>query len=287
MKALMNSRNLLNLALLLVAATLAVFIYQSEKADTVLERISEIHFDNEVTDITTIVIEHNGRRTRLEKSADDQWQITEPVHIAANNFRINSILKLVDAPIHNRYPLSALHADKIGLGSPQPGDNTTAVSFGDTVFRFGTTNPATKLRYIQVGETVYTIEDVYYPLLSSHFGTLVSLGLLPGNSIIEKLVLINQTISKDANDRWQSNIDISADRIAAVLEGWKAFQAFGIHEYMPRDSLGEVFLHLEGKAEPLTYQVTDIDPWLILARPEIGLEYHLDIEAYEKLITPR
>ena len=283
----MNNRNLLNLALLLVAATLAFFIYQSEEPDTELERISDINIDIKAADITTLVIEHNGRRTRLEKNTADQWQITEPVRIAANNFRINSILKLADAPIHKSYPISVLDTDNIGLDSAQRSDNTTAVSFGDTMFRFGTINPATNLRYIQIDETVYTIEDVYYPLLSSHFGTLVSLSLLPENSIIEKLVLINQTISKDSNDRWQSNIDISADSIAAALEGWKAFQAFGIHEYMPRDPLGEVFVYLEGNEEPLSFRATDTNPWLILARPEIGLEYHLDIEAYDKLIAPQ
>ena len=283
----MNSRNLLNLALLLVVATLAFIIYQAEEPDTELERISDIHFDNEVTDITTLVIEHNGRRTRLQKSTDNQWQITEPIHIAANNFRINSILKLADAPIHNSYPVSELDAARIGLGSSKQNNNATSVSIGDETLRFGIISPVTNLRYIQIGETVYTIEDVYYPLLSSHFGTLVSLNLLPEHSTIEKLVLINQTISKDGSGRWQSNIDISADRIAAAVKDWKTLQAFGIHEYMQRDLQGEVYIYLEGKEEPLSFHITDTDPWLILARPELGLEYHFDIEAYDKLITPQ
>jgi len=293
----MNNRNLLNLTLLLVVAALAYIIYQSEEPDTELDRISNIDIDIQGTDITSIMIEHNGRRTRLEKNTDNRWQITEPVSIAANNFRINSILKLANAPIHNSYPISQLDADKIGLGNPdvnfsaeessERSDNTTTVSFGDTALRFGIINQATNLRYIQIGETVYTIEDVYYPLLSSHFGTLVSLDLLPENSTIEKIVLINQTISKDDNDRWQSNIDISADAIATTLEDWKTFQAFGIHEYMQRDQLGEVFVYLKGKEKPISFQVTDTAPWLILARPELGLEYHLDIEAYDKLIAPQ
>ena len=288
----MNKRNLLNLVLFLVVAALALIIYQSEEPDTELERINNIGFDSKVTDITSLVIEHNGRRTSLEKSVDNQWQITEPVSIAANNFRINSILKLANAPIHNSYPISQLDTDKSGLNrseesSSDQNPNTTIVSFGDTTLRFGIINPATNLRYIQIDETVYTIEDVYYPLLSSHFGTLVSLSLLPENSTIEKLVLINQTISKDSSGRWQSNIDISADAISAALEDWKTLQAFGIHEYMQRDQLGEVFVYLEGKAEPLAFQVTDTDPWLVLARPELGLEYHLDIEAYDKLIAPQ
>ena len=115
----------------------------------------------------------------------------------------------------------------------------------------------------------------------------MSLNLLPDNSSIEKLVLINQTISKDDSGRWQSNTDISADAITATLEQWKTLQAFGIHEYMQRDQLGEVFIYLQGSKESLAFQITDTDPWLILARPELGLEYHLDIEAYDKLIAPQ
>ena len=282
----MNSRNLLNLALLLVVAALAFIIYQAEETDTELERISEIYFDNNARDITSLVIEHNGRRTKIEKSADDRWHITEPVSIAANNFRINSILKLAEAPIHNSYPVSELDTEKIGL-EPSGKTNNTIVSFNGKAFRFGIISPVTNLRYIQIDKTVYTVEDVYYPLLSSHFGTLVSLNLLPEDGIVEKLVLINQSISKDSNGRWQSNIDISADNIAATVEDWKTLQAFGIHEYMQRDQLGEVYVYLEEKQEPITFHITDTDPWLILARPELGLEYHLDIEAYDKLITPQ
>ena len=279
----MNNRNLLNLALLLVVAILAFIIYQSEEPATELKRISDIN--NRAADITSLVIEHNGRRTSFEKRADDRWYITEPVSIAANNFRIDTILKLADAPIHNSYPLSELDAEKIGLGHSN--SNSTRVSIGDKTLHFGIINPVTNLRYILIDETVYTIEDVYYPLLSSHFGTLVSLNLLPDNDSIEKLVLINQTISKDDSGRWQSNTDISADAIAATLQNWKTLQAFGIHEHMQRDQLGEVFVYLQGRKEPLAYQITDTDPWLILARPELGLEYHLDIEAYDKLIAPQ
>ena len=283
----MNTRNLLNLALLLIVAVLAFLIYQSEEPSTELERLNHIDIGDGATDITSLVIEHNGRRTVLERNASGQWKLTEPISIAANDFRVKSILKLAEAPIHNSYPLKELDADKIGLVDIEQGVNNTTVRFGNKTLRFGIINPVTNLRYIQIGNTVYTIEDVYYPLLSSHFGTLVSLSMLPENSVIEKLVLINQTISKDDDGNWQSNIDISADSITAAVDNWKTTQAFGIHEHMKRDQLGEVFIYLQGKDEPITFQVTDTDPWLILARPEIGLEYHLDIEAYNKLIAPQ
>ncbi|MDX2457889.1 MAG: hypothetical protein QNL87_10310, partial [Gammaproteobacteria bacterium] len=57
-------------------------------------------------------------------------------------------------------------------------------------------------------------------------------------------------------------------------------------QYLQRKKLGEVFIYITSSPQPIRYLVTDTDPWLIIARPEIGLEYHLDIEAYDKLISP-
>ena len=275
----MYKNNLLNLVLFLVVISLASIIYFSEEESTELEKIS----NSNITGISTIKIQHNKNTTTIIKSANAHWKITEPVAVDANNFRINSILKLLNAPVHNQYSLDEINTSDTGLAKP-----LTSIQFNNHTIEFGITNPATNLRYIKYNNTVYTIEDVYYPLLSSHFATLVSLNLLPADSKIEKLILANQTIAKDDNGLWQSNSKMSADNINKTLDHWRNDQAFGVHQYMQRkEELGEVFVYLEDQQQPLTYVITDTDPWLIIARPEIGLEYHLDIEAYNKLIAPQ
>ena len=275
----MYKNNLLNLVLFLVVIALASIIYFSEEQSTELEKIS----NSKLSSISTIKIQHNQNTTTIIKSANAHWKITEPVAVDANDFRINSILRLLNAPVHNQYSLDEINASDTGLAKP-----LTSIQFNNHTIEFGIINPATNLRYIKFNNTVYTIEDVYYPLLSSHFGTLVSLNLLPADSKIEKLVLANQTIAKDGNGLWQSNSKISADNINRTLDHWRNDQAFGVHKYMQRgEELGEVFVYIEGQQQPLTYVITDTDPWLIIARPETGLEYHLDIEAYNKLIAPQ
>jgi hypothetical protein len=153
-------------------------------------------------------------------------------------------------------------------------------------------NPATGLRYIKLDSFIYTIEDIVYPLLSSNFSTLVSLNLLPTNSKITKLILQNQSISKDENNFWQSNISITADNINTIIDNWLHRQAFGVHKYFEREPSqatghDEVFIYLKSHEQEIRYLVTDTDPWLILARPEIDIEYHLDIKAYDELIAPQ
>jgi len=280
----MLKNNILNLVLFIFVISLASIIYFSEEKNTELDKLSA----TDITDITSITIQHNQNTTTLSrqkgnsKQKDRHWQITQPVLIAANDSRINSVLKLINAPVHNKYSVKNIDLKKIGLDNPD-----TTIKFNDKTIAFGITNPATNLRYVKLEDFVYTIEDVYYPLLSSSFGTLVSLKLLPENSEITKLILTKQTISRDDKGFWQSNINISADDINKTIDHWKNDQAFGVHEYMQRDSLGEVFIYIKNQQQPISYIITDTDPWLILARPELNLEYHLDIEFYNKLIIPK
>ncbi len=273
----MSKLHLLNLILFVIVISLASLIYFSEVADTQLPLLTDTSPDA----ISLIEIQHNKNTTSINKLSDTQWQITQPVSLAANNFRISSILKLLQAPVHTQYDLSEIDPDKIGLENPN-----MLIQFDDITIAFGIINTATNLRYIRSGNSIYTIEDVYYPLLSSNFSSLVSLNLLPVNSKIEKLILLNQTIAKDEKELWQSNIEISADNIIKTINHWQHNQAFGIHEYLKRNEHGEVFIYIKDQPQAIRYIITDTDPWLILARPELGLEYHLNIEAYDQLISP-
>lgn len=272
----MSKASLLNLILLITVASLASFIFLSEEPSNELERLSNVDSKN----ISHISIHHNNGTTELKKSGV-QWQLTQPITIAANTFRIESILKLINAPVHSKYVITEIDPVTIGLT-----EASTSIQFDDMLIRFGITNPATRLRYIQLGDRVYTIEDVYYPLLSSHFGTLVALNLLPADSKIEKLELPELSVSKGDSGLWQSSTDLSADDIVSLIDNWQHAQAFGIHEYLPRGDHGKATLKLAGKPQTITFVITDLEPWLILARPELGLEYHLDFEASKKLITP-
>jgi len=274
----MYKNTILNLVLFIIVISLASVIYFSEETSTELDRLSTINVD----EITSINIQHNQNNTVITKQQDGHWQISLPVNLAANDFRINSVLELVNAPVHNKYSIDEIELKNIGLDRP-----VTTIKLNELSIAFGIINPATRLRYIRLDDYVYTIEDVYYPLLSSHFGTLVSLNLIPKNSRVEKLILVNQTISRDDKGFWQSNIAISADSINKTVDHWQNDQAFGVHSYLEREQLGEVFIYLQGQQHPVSFIITDTDPWLILARPEISLEYHLDIKAYDTLIVPQ
>lgn len=275
------TKNILNLILLAVVVVLITLINLSQEKTTQLNQLTDTTTDS----ISNIVI--NRKNTHVTITRQDanknktQWRITQPVSVAANNFRINSLLKLINAPIHSQYSIGEIDLKKIGLKNSK-----NSIQFDQATIYFGITNPTTNLRYIQLDDTIYTIEDVYYPLINSHFSTLVAFNLLPAGSEIEKITLPNQTIQKDEKNRWKSSLGTPPDDVSKTLKLWKNSQAFGVHEYLQRENLGEITIYLKQRSKPIHFVITDTTPWLIIARPDIGLEYHLEIESYSQLIKP-
>jgi len=273
------TKNTLNLILLAVVTALITLINLSQEKTTELDQLTS----KEIDSISSIVIKRKNNTVTISRQNTDknnsQWKITQPVSVAANTFRINSLLKIINAPIHSQYATNEIDLSKIGLENAK-----TSIQLNQTTLYFGITNPTTNLRYVQMDNTVYTIEDVYYPFINSHHSTLVSLSLLPPESQIKKLILPNQTIQQDEKNRWKSSSNTHPDEVSKTLDLWKNSQAFGVHEYIQRESLGSITVYLKQQSEPIHFIVTDIAPWLIIARPEIGLEYHLEIESYAELI---
>ena len=143
----MSKINILNLVLFIIVISLAIVIYFSESENNQLALLN----DTDTSTIKSISIRHNNSRTTLARTDTQQWEITQPIAIAANNFRVNSLLKLLNAPVHKQYDVSKIDLASIGLL-----DSATMISFDDKIITFGISNSATSLRYIMLDGFVYT-----------------------------------------------------------------------------------------------------------------------------------
>ncbi len=280
----MQSRVLLNLGLLALVVALGLTIFNL-RDDSEEYQLTTLKPD----DITAIKIQHRDRYVVLKKQ-DDGWRMTRPINIPANNFRVNSLLKLINTTVHASYDISQLNLARYKLDKPRTilrlfnGEN-------DTVIAFGGSNPINRMRYVKTGERMALIDDNFYPLVSSQIGTLISPRLLPDVKGITRLQLPNLLIEKTDNGKSRltpDNNTLSADDINALIDEWLHVEAFGVHDYMQREQLGDIDISVirDGAPQTLRFTITDTEPWLILARPELGIEYHLNIEAYDKLIRP-
>jgi len=273
----MQSRLLVNVLLLLFVITLVVTVYFSKGSDPhAIDKLTEI----DPGSITNISIKHKGRTISLVKSAN-HWRLTEPVSIAANDFRVESVLKLLTTPGHFSYEENNLSLENFGLDNSK-----TIITFNNISLAFGIINPLNNLRYVKIDNKVHLIDDFFYPLLSSQIGTLVSLSPLPDNSEIIKLVLPDQILELDQQGLWRSNKELSADAIIETIYNWEHDQAFGVHNYLKRASLGSIEVYLKNIDKPVIFELTDTDPWIIIARPDLDLEYHFNLELYDRLLRP-
>jgi len=275
----MQSRTLLNIVLLLFVLALAGYLYfdkQNEKPGSTSAKLTQL----EAEQVTRIRVRHNQRDIELEKTGDT-WHMLHPINIEANAFRIDTLLNMLDTASHAAYSTSTLELEKYGLSEP-----ATSVTFNDKTVYFGIANPINDYRYVRIGDTVHLIDDHFYPLLSSQTGTLVARELLGSDADIEKLELPTHTLHRDTTGRWHSDRMLGADVINETLYHWNRGQAFGVHNYMPRESLENIRVYLAGNPEPVQLVVTDTDPWLIIARPDLEIEYHFNLEFYDRLLNP-
>ena len=280
----MRSRVLLNLGLLALVVVLGLTIFNL-RDDSEDYQLTTLKPD----DITAIEIQHRDRYMVLKKQ-DNGWRMTRPINIPANNFRVNSLLKLINTTAHASYDTSQLNLSRYKLDKPR---TTLRIFDGnqDTLIAFGSSNPINRMRYVMVGERMFLIDDNFYPLASSQIGALISPRLLPDVERITRLQLPELRIEQTDEGKWRltpDNNTLSADDISALIDEWLHAEAFGVHDYMQRKQLGDIDISVirNGAPQTLRFMITDTEPWLILARPDLGIEYHLNAESYDKLLRP-
>lgn len=276
----MNTRGLLNLLLLLgVAALAAVAIYQPGITPTpppvklsalTPQQISRIH------------IERADKGPITLQKQDGQWRITEPQRLPADEGRVNSLLRLAQETSQARFPAKPEDLHKYQLDKP-----AATLTLNDQAFAFGDTDPINGRRYVLVGNTVHLTTDMYFYQLDADLLSFFSTRLLPDKATISTLDLPGIALTRDAQGHWQVQPDkpgLSADAIQALLDAWQNTTALLVKHYAPGSPQGSITVHLKEPAETLRFDIMARQPELILARPDLGLQYHLGAESTKALL---
>jgi len=272
-----NSRSLINIFLLLLLLAVYVIFSAEDNTQTPVERMSQLQLD-EINliriprdDNNDIVIEKIS-----DASGNESWQMQQPYAIKAHAFRVNTLLKLSQLPVEQSWPVDQLNLANYGLQPPR-----ARIQFNQQEIAFGKTSPLNNKRYLLHNNTISLHADETYPLVSAQPASLVDLYLLQQREPLEISSPQLQLYQNDAG-HWQSNKKLTADQIQTILQNWKGAQAFAVHTYMPRKQLGKITIQLA--QQTIEFEITDDNPWLILARPELGIEYHLDAALKNRLL---
>lgn len=267
-------RHLLNLALLLGALGLGLIAWlepghtpppQPENLTTV-----------SASQVQKIRIERREGRTVVLERVAGHWRMREPVDAPASEFRIESLLRITEHKSLGRNPVAGLDLARYGLDKP-----AVRLFLDDAELEFGDSTPLDSRRYLRLGDSVHLIKDVaYYHLIGPWTGFL-SLRLLPEEAQLTRLELPGLDLALQ-DGQWQVTPmpeSYSADSGARLIDAWRTLQAIEVRPYAAEEPEGvnieQVRLHLAGSDEPLVFQLTARTPDLVLARPDLGVAYHL------------
>ncbi len=276
----MSRQNLLNLSLLLFIGLLVLLVIYEPGIESPAENPPLLDI-NRAT-ITQIRIERQGQETvTLERNENDKWQLTAPLAIAASDFRIDSILRISEQKSLGHYPADSERLAHFGLDTPR-----VTLTLGDKVkIAFGDSTPLDQRRYVQIDDKVHLINDTLYYHLIGSYTTFIRQQLLPEGSNINAITLPDLTI-RWQDDRWQVEPKpemFSTDQVTHLIDAWKLASAVQVKPYDGMDGK-TITIKPRGESAIITFLLTAHSPDLVLARPELGIQYHLPESSEEELL---
>lgn len=290
----MSTRSWLNLALFAAAAVLVLLVVYQPGLDKPrpVERLSPLS----PAAITHIRIERSaGVPITLEKSAAG-WSMTAPVRLPANTFRVEALLAVAQAESHARLDAASLRLAEFRLDRPR-----ARLWLDATEFAFGDTEPLSGRRYVRTGNSVQLITDTVYFDLIGEFTAFADGALLAPEARLTQLDLPALRLVRlreggwiQAPNRAQLPLapEVSMDMINALLDAWRHARAIQVRPYAAPEgknveSDDRVIIRLEGAEQPLRFDVVSRAPELVLARADLGVEYHFPATAAEQLFSLR
>lgn len=172
----MRNRILLNLALLLLLVALALVTFYEPGIEP--EQAPQKLSAQAPASIAQIRIQHPQAAPIILRREQQQWWLTTPLRMPADESMVNHLLNLVGETSHARYPSAEMNLTAIGLEAP-----ILTIWLDEIEFRFGKRNPLQQHRYVQVGDQVHMITDTLTHRLSSDHLSYLSRRLTPTQEI--------------------------------------------------------------------------------------------------------
>lgn len=265
----MRKRTLSIVVLLVVAASLGVFILIAP--DDVERRVLEPLSSENSRAISRVRLELAAGGAIELLRTDGSWHLLEPIRIAANDFRIKTLLRVLEAPVHLRIDATAQQLARFGLVSPR-----ARLLLDGKEILFGDTEPIHGRRYLLFNGQVALVDDNYFSHLSSSAANFVDPALLGSKPSLQSIELPTMRIYRDSGD-WRldpADADVSADKITRLVDSWRGAQATAVRPYeQSLDRDGEIRVVLADGS--VTFDLARTEYEVILGRPDLGIQYHL------------
>ena len=280
----MSKRNLLNLALLIfIVALVVVVVYEpgKEKPITPLTLTNLKTDDIQHIKINRRVADATEQDVVFEKTAEG-WMMLKPYQLlAANTFRIDSILKLLSAVSLSQNNLENLDQNKFGLSIPQ-----ATITFNKTKIIFGHNKSLNQHRYVKINSTLHMIADSFYYQLMAKTESFISHKLLPEKSKITKLRLPHIKFEQ-VDGKWNITPkadDFSADSVNQLISEWQLSQAYDINKVKTEEKTkADITIHLSSN-KIIRFKIEKNKDNFNLVNLDSGVRYILSADRKDKLL---
>lgn len=275
----LRRRWLVNLALLVIVATLATFtVYQRQQGKTESgSPLTTLATEN----VSRIRIERPGQSVIVLEKHAENWRLLAPVAARANRFNVENLLRVGAA--RSELKLDGSDPVQYGLVTPQ-----AKLEVGDETFEFGTLHPFRSQVYVRHRGVVHLVSaQTLHAVLRApnHF---IDARLLEPERRLVGLRLPGLTLDlKDG--RWQHQPptrNLASDRVNDFVAHWTNAHALAVEPAGARPALASVRLMLarESTPETLTLEIVSYKPTFVLRRRDEKLEYHFPEEIGKRLL---
>jgi hypothetical protein len=260
-----------------VALTAFLFTTPDEQPASLIENLTDINPES----IQNIQVEQLDQEPFTFIKQNDKWLMTFPYQVPANNTRINAILRLLAEQSHAQLVVNNNDMVRFKLDPPQ-----VTLRLDDHVFLFGDTEALDERRYVLSDNKVHLINDTLYPQLISAATVFINPRLLPDDAEIISLQLPKHTLQLDAGN-WSIKPadDVDTETLPDLIRAWQRSAAITISAFEQTEHSGVIHVLLNGDRHIL-FRIISMPPKAILARPDLGIQYHLDSYTAEQLFIP-
>ena len=231
--------------------------------------------------IRDIRIETADHRIALQK-LDDRWMLTEPVRWYANNISSQRIASMAELKPDSSLPRQQIDLGELGLAIPK-----AVVTLNDKKVLFGDTNQIGNRRYLLVEPNVYLYNDSFYPFINQGLPVFIDSRLLPPAEALQQLKSSSFTLSR-LGDSWDSSDPAhTPGALGELISNWQDKQANRVKPFKDGAMPLKKFTAVLVDDRQIEFFVMSIQPEIIIARPDLGLQYHFAEFHYYGLLEPR
>lgn len=215
---------------------------------------------------------------------ENGWSIEKPIRWPANNVNVERLFDIVNSETQSQLAASEIDLATLGLDFPQ-----AMLRLDDTRVLFGATNNIGARRYTLIGDTVYLLPDLHLPFINQGLPGIVDRRLLPRQIELRSLKLPDFALERDDDNRWRASgdADFTRRQLEQLVANWQGLEASRVKRFnsgaIPRQ---KIQITLED-GHGIEFFVMSIAPEIVIANPQIELQYHFRADLYYQLISLR